>query len=47
VLFIVPEAAFSEGTKIGLLLQAIYNGITLFLLGTKEYSLSEKAASGI
>jgi hypothetical protein len=34
----VPEAAFSEGAKIGLLIHAIYSGKTLVLLGTKEPS---------
>jgi hypothetical protein len=38
----MPEAAFSEGPKIGLLLQAIYSGKTLSLLGTKEPSQKKR-----
>jgi hypothetical protein len=38
----MQEAAFSEGPKIGLLLQAIYSGKTVFLLGTNEPSQKKR-----
>ena len=42
VVFMLADTAFSEGqSKIGLLLQAIYRGKTLFLLDAKEVPLGK------